>query len=317
LLKWAGAAGRLTKLHEGALEAAVKSITRWSAKWQQALRTEVAELPEPIAAVLRAPAAPAEAPPGEESAATDEPREQREDAPEAEHGETGEATPADEQPELPRRERPVYEPRPQRPQPLTEPARGRDPQREQREPREQRDRKERPVYQPRSGSAQADAFNLPDVLRQIEAHVQTLRSELSAAQSKLRQREEDPRRGRRGQERPSPIMEGEPTNEELARLNQQLEARNTELQARIDDLLADSEDRAVSTGAMAGEAVEDTGHQLRTLLALKLQEDYEDFLALEEEAPDFVVQQHYKALLKDVFKVLLGEGVAFKERAQD
>jgi hypothetical protein len=67
---------------------------------------------------------------------------------------------------------------------------------------------------------------------------------------------------------------------------------------------------------MAGEPVEDTSHQLRTLLALKLQEDYEDFLALEQEAPDFVVQQHYKSLLKDVFKVLLSEGVALKQQAE-
>jgi hypothetical protein len=86
-----------------------------------------------------------------------------------------------------------------------------------------------------------------------------------------------------------------------------------ELQTRIDELAADSEDRAVSMGVMSGEPVADPGDQLRTLLALKLQEDYADYLALETEAPDLVVQQHYKALLKDVFAVLRQEGVPLKE----
>jgi hypothetical protein len=43
---------------------------------------------------------------------------------------------------------------------------------------------------------------------------------------------------------------------------------------------------------------------VRTLLALKLQEDYADFHALESETNDQVVQQHYKTLLRHVFDVL-------------
>jgi hypothetical protein len=50
--------------------------------------------------------------------------------------------------------------------------------------------------------------------------------------------------------------------------------------------------------------VEDGALQLRTLLALKLQEDYADFHALESETNDQVVQQHYKTLLRHVFDVL-------------
>jgi hypothetical protein len=314
VLKWAAEAARLAKVPASSVEIITKAVSRWSAKWQGVLRKEVAELPEEIAAALRPETtsdAPGEQPQtsgeaGNSSDSNTAPAAGIEDEPAAgEENATGDAPPAE-----PRRERPVYEPRPQKPQPAAEATRDR-------EPRERDSRKERPVYQPRNGGIAAQGFNLSETLRQIEAHVQSLRSELNTAQTKLRQREEDPRRSRRGSERSAaPIVEGEPTNEELARLNQQLEARNAELQVRIDELLADSEDRAVSTGAMAGEPVEDTGHQLRTLLALKLQEDYEDFLALEQEAPDFVVQQHYKSLLKDVFKVLLSEGVALKQQAE-
>jgi hypothetical protein len=46
-------------------------------------------------------------------------------------------------------------------------------------------------------------------------------------------------------------------------------------------------------------------------MALKLQEDYADFLALEQAAPDLVVKQHYPVLLRHVFEVLRQEGVVF------
>ena len=49
--------------------------------------------------------------------------------------------------------------------------------------------------------------------------------------------------------------------------------------------------------------------QLRTLLALKLQEGYGDFLALEQESRDLVARQHYRTLLREVFDVLKNEGV--------
>jgi hypothetical protein len=136
--------------------------------------------------------------------------------------------------------------------------------------------------------------------------VQSLRNELAAAQAKSRQKE--PRRA----EKLGPIIEGEPTPEELARLNQQLEARNAELQARIDELMQHSEDVAASMGAHSGEPVSDTGAQLRALLALKLQEDFADFLALEKESNDLVVPQHFKGLLQHVFEVLAQLDVPLK-----
>ena len=329
VLKWAGEGGRLAKLQESALAAVVKAVSRWSGKWQGALRNEVAELPEAIAAALKpvsaepAPAEPSAAAPGDQPASETAavPSRDIDDDDFDDEDEDAEPLPV-------KKERPVYEPRPQKPV-ATESG---DSAREPREPRDGRDRdrdrgdrgerdqrKERPVYQPRNAGSGAatQGFNLNETLRLIEAHVQSLRNELNTAQTKLRQRDDD--RGGRGggrrgaPERPTPIVHGEPTIEELARQNQQLEARAVELQTRIDELAADSEDRAVSMGVMSGEPVADPGDQLRTLLGLKLQEDYADYLALETEAPDLVVQQHYKALLKDVFAVLRHEGIPLKD----
>ena len=195
------------------------------------------------------------------------------------------------------------EPRPQKPQEAQEP----------REPRREREgQRERPVYEPRNaGSSSGARFDLSTALRQIDQHVQGLRAEL--AQAKARPREERPRRAEKAA---GVIIEGAPTPEELARLNQQLEARNVELQTQITEFRQHSEDLATSTGAMAGEPVSDSGAQLRTLLALKLQEDYADFLALEKESNDLVVQQHYKGLIRHVFEVLQQLEVPLKETAE-
>lgn len=296
MLKWAQENGRLGKLQEEALEAVKKGVARWSGRWQSALRKEIADLPEEIAAALKpADAEPAPEgdprPEGDSDAHRDstedaDRRHQARDEDEDDDRETGGESPAPA-----RKERPVYEPRPQKPSQPQEPRRDRESQRE------------RPVYEPRNaGSGGGGRFDLPSTLRQIEQHVQGLRNELAAAQSKSRLRDDD-RRPRRP-ENAGPIIEGEPTPEELARLNLQLEARNAELQSQIADLTQHSEDLATSTGAMSGEPVTDTGAQLRTLLALKLQEDYADFLALEKESNDLVVQQHYKGLIRHVFEVL-------------
>jgi len=293
MLKWVHENERLGKLQEEALDAVKKGVSRWSGKWQGALRKEVAGLPEEIAAALK----PVDIGPGAEEepradgdgdgdAVSAENAERKDDSEdEREEGEASEETVAP-----PRKERPVYEPRPQKPAPPQEPRREREGQRE------------RPAYEPRNAGGGGGRFDLASALRQIEQHVQGLRNELANAQSKSRSRDEE-RRPRRS-EKTGPIMEGEPTPEELARLNLQLEARNTELQTQITELTQHSEDVATSTGAMSGEPVTDTGAQLRTLLALKLQEDFADFLALEKESNDLVVQQHYKGLIRHVFEVL-------------
>jgi len=284
VLKWAHEAGRLDKLQEPALGAVLAGVGLWSAKWQNALRNEVPELPETIATALRPVRAAGEA---EAPAAEETTYELEDEAP----GEVMAEEPDDESGAPPKKERPVYEPRPQR---TPEPAEPRDPQ------------KERPVYTPRSGAGIESAgggrgFNLNATLKSIEAHVHSLRNELAAAQAKLRQKEERPTRRA---EKIGPIIEGEPTPEELARLNLQLEARNEELQARIDELTQHSEDVAASVGAISGEPVSDPAAQLRTLLGLKLREDFADFLALEQESHDLVVQQHYRTIIRHVFEVL-------------
>jgi len=293
ILKWTQENGLLGKLHPEALDAVKKVVTRWTGRWQSALRKEVAELPEEIAAVLK----PVGAEPEGRDEAAGNGAEDREGS-NAERGETGDAPDEGreegegDEPRAPKKERPVYVPRPQKPGAETEPRRD--------APRE------RPVYEPRNGGGGGNGgggsgggrFDLVSTLRQIEQHVQTLRNEIAAA--KARPREERPRRA----EKAGPIIEGAPTPDELARLNLQLEARNAELQTQITELTQHSEDLATSTGAMSGEPVTDTGAQLRTLLALKLQEDYADFLALEKESNDLVVQQHFKGLIGHIFEVL-------------
>jgi hypothetical protein len=305
VLKWAREQERLGKLETPAMEAIKKGVTRWSAKWQGALRREVSDLPEEIVAVLK-PAADAaraprrdavagetgetgedaksetaegEEPPSASGLEDEEDEDDEDDDDEDEDDDEEDDEEEDDEDEAEaragaRKPRPVYEPRPQKPA------------------------AERPVYTPRNAGGVPKNFNLNEALRHIDGYVQALRSELSAAQGKLRSRDD------RRPEKSGAIIPGEPTLEELARLNQQLEARNNELQARINEMAQHSEDVAVSTGALTGQPVEDTVAQLRTLLALKLQEDFADFLALEKESNDLVVQQHYRSLLRHVFDVL-------------
>jgi hypothetical protein len=170
---------------------------------------------------------------------------------------------------------------------------------------------EEPNAQPRTVSGRrGGAFNLQETLRQIENHVQGLKSELAIAQKQLRHRDEDKRMRR--PERPM-VIPGEPSAEELHRLNQQLEFRNAELRARIEELTVDSEQRAASRNlSLEAEPSPDGATELRVLLGLKLREDFEDFQALEQEKKDLIVQQHYRSLLQHIFEVLSQEGVSFE-----
>ena len=320
LLRWAGEADLLSGLPESTLAVLPKGLSRMSFKWQSAIRKEVANLPESILVLLK-PDRSREGSAGGEAPAEEEAESGREDSSSADGepgqpsgdsgvqdsgpeedeegegdeegedadatGEAGESVP--EEPRV-RKPRPVYEPRPQRTIP-----------RESGERREEGGRRERPVYQGRT------PFNLTETLRQIEAHVQSLRTELSAAQIKLRQRDDDSRRERRP-DRPLPLP-GAPSNEELTRLNLQLEARIEELQARVEEISKDAEDRAASLGVHTGGPAPDPDQQLRALLGLKLQEDYADYLALENESLSAVVQQHYRTLLGHIFEVLKAENV--------
>jgi hypothetical protein len=310
LLKWGAEGGRLSRLAEPALATIIKAMERWNGKWRGVLKREVAELPEQIVQALKLDAAPPpEQPRSEpksrvrteerperdspesdeaaESASAEKAERDEEDDEEDEDDEDGDED--EEKPAAPpqARQRPVYESK-------TVPSRG-----------------GRPGDGGRGGDSRP--FNLPESLRQIEQYVNGLRSELTQAQNRLRQREDEGRR-RRDQpvERAAPIA-GAPTPDELARLNQQLEARNTELQARIDEMREDAEMRAASGAVPAETGATDPAEHLRSLLVLKLQDDFADFLALEQEAPDLVIKRHYPVLLRHVFEVLRLEGVKLQE----
>ena len=315
ILRWAGE--RLGKLPPALEQLVLKNISRWSGKWQAALRKEVPQLPETWEEILKVPAQKSR-PTTDRGAATEhaadsEKSEEGEESSDSEREETEARDNGEEKENLEDRD---------------------DDEQDEDEDDESEDdsdkparHKQRPVYVsktvPNQGAqtnhpqqnrrgVPAPHFNLTDTLRQIESHVVGLRNELHTAQKQLRQRDEDPRRGRRA-EKPSPQPNpGEFSNDELNRLNQQLELRNAELKCRIDELTLDSEERATSRGLITDTEPPDPNTQLQTLLGWKLKDDYDDFLALQQEARDLVVQQHYKTLLAHVFEVLQAEGIQFQ-----
>jgi len=326
ILKWAAAADRLSKLPQALEQMVLKGVSRWSGKWQASLRREVAPLPDSWVDVLKSPAPSGrgrgDAPSRQTLPSGTEP--EPEDLDPADGGARAEGSPPHSQDSIQ----------------AENDADDRDQDDEDDEDEEDADesdsdetanssnrrQKQRPVYvsktvpspgnhqpqqqQSRRGGPQP--FNLQDTLRQVEQHVAGLRNELQAAHKQLRQREDDNRRHRRN-ERPAPVANpADLSLEEAIRLNHQLESRNAELQSRIDELTLDSEARAASRGLVTDTPVHDTNAELRTLLGFKLKEDFEDFQALEQEARDLVVQQHYRTVLRHVFEVLDGEGVRFE-----
>ena len=321
ILKWAAAAERLTRLPEALETLILKGISRWSGKWQAALRKEVSPLPDSWTEGFKNHA----------SKQADSRQKSTAEKPE----QSGEQDSEDQdQPNQTESSLPSAEDRAKE-RPTNSESESDDDDEDEDDNDDEQDEaetpskhKQRPVYvsktvphhgapqQPphtnRRGSVQS-AFNLQDTLRQIDNYVAGLRGELASTQKQLRQREDDPRRARRN-ERPAPVVvPGELSTEELMRLNQQLESRNAELKARIDELTLDSEERAASSGLISNSVPPDASTQLRTLLGFKLKDDYEDYLALQQEARDLVVQQHYRTLLQHVFEVLLAEGIHFPE----
>jgi hypothetical protein len=292
VLKWAAEAGRLGELHETALAAVTKSVARWSPRWASAARLEIPNLPEGIAAVLKSDSV---VPPEVESTSSGLPPELEGEAGEetAPSEESGEPATEGEPPRL--KERPVYVSKTLPP----------------REPRERQQPQSPREPQQRGPGPKGMSFNHTEALRQVESHIAWLKAELQHAEKRNRAREERPRKP------DAPIIEGEPTPEELARLNVQLEARITELQTRIDDLTADAEARATSRGAFVDGPPPDAGEQLRTLLGMKLRDFFADFSALEKEDRDLVVPQHYRTVLADVFEVLKAEGIPLEETAAE
>jgi hypothetical protein len=333
------AAGHLGNLHEKLMAMVAKGVGRWGGKWQAVLRKEIPELPESILVALKTDR-PAENRRSGENARDEDAGGKSSDSGVTAPGEADEAIPAELEEKL-RLSAESGDPvaveavtqeisawreaqRIQRLEALdgdededegdAEPAERAD-QPADRRGRRGRDRNERPAYIPRDQEARgASGFNYSAALKQLENYVTGLRNELTTAQARLRRAEDESRKTRR--EAPErPVLSHEEANlspDELRRLVVQLENRAAELKARVEELTADSEARALASAAGTTDPSPDAVTQLRTLLALKLQEDYADFLALEKESPDFVVQQHYRGLIRHVFQVLADEQVPLR-----
>ncbi len=325
VLRYAGA--RLGQLHENLIGMVARAVGRWNGKWQSALRKEVPELPEQILSVLKADAAPeprarrAETP--AETAAeiieTPLPAELEEKLRAAAESEDPAAVEAVNQEIAAWREAEKIA----RLEALDEEDDEEDVDEDEdeeedapaadesgsRRRRGRNDRKERPVYVPREQESRGPAFHFGAAIKQLESYVTGLRNDLASAQNRLRRADDDGRKSRR-EERP--VVSHDEANlspEELKRLVNQLEGRVAELNSRVEELTSDSEARALAMDAGTTAPAPDAVTQLRTLLGLKLQEDYADFLTLQKESPDAIVQQHYRGLISHVFEVLRSEQI--------
>ena len=296
VLRWICEADKFSTLPPEHVESVGKSINRWQPRWRKELRKIIPKLPEALEAVLvdghsSGPAAPvrgAEAPSApvaegdvnQSGPADDDGGEGPASGEESQASEQG--GPADRQPEQ------------------------RQPQQRQAEHRQQpssrapdpRDRSSRDRPQAASGP-----FDLTRSLRDIEAYVVRLRSDLQQAQVVARRREPAPERsrGRMSQQAPASAEE----LDEMRRHNQQLEEQNQELRVRIEELTNDHEDRAATL------EINDALEQFKTYLGLKLKEDYADYTAISREALNEVVRRHAHEILGRIFGVLRAEGVRF------
>lgn len=171
--------------------------------------------------------------------------------------------------------------------------------REQEEPPRRSRRESGPVR--RGNQRGGEAFDLTAALRQIDAHVMSLRGELHQAQTALRGKPAGPSRGRTGR---SEATETPEDIDALRRHNERLEETVSELRERMEELAADHEDHAA---ALEG------GDPLKVLLGLKLREDHAVYEALRAEQQDAVVRTHLRDVLAHIFEVLEAEGVRFEE----
>ena len=338
-LKWAMGLLGTQKLPAAIEDLLLKSITRWSSKWQGVLKREIKDLPETWLNALKPQVStgPAEAEAegsGQTLVSNEEQNQQTEgEAPAPKHRKSRHAPKGDkESHKEPQQDSEAEQEISQERADEGSKSGELDEDGAEDGVPEKKPHRDRPVYVSKTipshsadSGARADhnqganlarrggqgaGFNLHETLRQIEAYASNLRVELASAQKQLRSAEEIQKRSRRT-EKPVPLtVPGSPSLDELSRLNQQLEFRNAELKARIEELTLDSEQRATSLGLAEVQPKEiDPCLQLKTLLAFKLQEDFEDFHALEQQAKDIVVQQHYKTVLKHVFEVLQSEGI--------
>ncbi len=334
-------AARLGSMHPNLQEMVAKNVERWNGKWQVALRRDCPVLPEIIAAALKpqrggdnAPAQPSsqhDDDAGEAETQPPLPKELEEKLKlAAEAGDPDAVAAATKEIntwlDVQRTNRP--QPREQQEEQPAEReddrrsrgrGRGRDRDRDRERPPENQPR-ERPTYvsreQERSGGPAP--FNLTEALRGIDKYVSQLRNDLSAAQVRIRRAEEGGGRRRSSDRAILSVEEANLSTDELKRLVIQLEARVADQESRIAELTSDSEMRADSMAPGADGKEPDAITQLRTFLAMKLSDDWADYLALENQnqEPDIVVKQHYRSIIRRIFGALIAEGVALTPKAE-
>ena len=294
VLRWICDGEKFEVLPPEHIDSIAKSIKRWQGRWHKELRKIIPQLPAALEAALGdSVGRPVAAPEGHEGREADEaqgtqesPPAQPDAAPPAEPeddeetiGEILAGAFGEDEPEAPA---------PQSARATEQPRRGRDRDRDR-----DRDR----------GHA-AVPFDLNRSLRDIEAYVARLRTEVQQAQSAARRREPAPDRNRgRSQQAPA---SGEEI-EELRRHNVQLEEQNRELRQRIEELTSDHEDRAATL------EISDALEQFKTFLGLKLKEDFADYNAISREALNEVVRRHAHEILGRIFEVLQAEEVRFDQ----
>jgi len=181
-------------------------------------------------------------------------------------------------------------------------------------------RREVKERKPDTGPVQKPApvgFDLNQALRQIESHVNSLKSELTQSKNELRQvRDQSKGRGRdRSREREDTAVPAPAAGQmdELQRHNRQLEENITELRQRLEELTADHEDIATSMRAHDATPLEDEKEQFKALLGIKLRTNYAEFKELVKEPIDEVYREPFRLLLKDVFDILESQGIQLHE----
>ncbi len=159
------------------------------------------------------------------------------------------------------------------------------------------------------------------LLRQLDNFIRQQSQELSQARTKLRQFDDDQKRGGGGRDKRGrgrggrygtdnvwPDTTPPEDNESLRRYVTQLESINAELRTRLEDLAQDGERRAQSLVSTEGQPLGER-EQLIQFLSLKLGKDHADYLKLSREPDDEVFREHYRIVAENVFEILAAEGI--------
>ena len=308
LLRWTHGAGRLKKVSAADLEAVAKGVARWNTKLQRQLKGEIAELPAALEAALK----PEALEPAPEAAEPEQPRRPESKktprapvAPAApEHGETEAAEPAP--PAAPVEELVI----PGRAERLAKKA---EEKLANKRPDPERRKAERPEERPERGERAARSFDVKEALRGVESYIASLRTELEQARKQLERQDHEGKRGGRAvrtkEEMPSAEVEA------LTRHNVRLETTVAELRAQLEDLAAHHETVAESRQLHTDAPLPEGEEQLKALLALQLQENYETYEAMRLEPLDKVFRLDYRDLLGSVFETLSNAGVVLEKEA--